>query len=88
MDGVPLNASFLGATFVALLILFCLYMSFCSTRRARHQARPNYAFTASTKVSRRTPTVLQFSARVPPGAGATPTIVQSFDGSNAESRDL
>ena len=59
--------------------LFLLFLGYYCARQPPPTTLPNYAFTASTKVGRRAPTVLQFSARVPPSGGATPTILQTFD---------
>lgn len=38
----------------------------------------DFAFSASTIVRHRPPTVLQFLARVPPGSGATPLVLTNM----------
>ncbi len=65
------------ATLSAIILLYISYNTFA--RLVPQQALPNYAFTASTKLACHTPTVLQFSARVPLGVGATPTIICAFN---------
>ncbi|KAH9834087.1 uncharacterized protein C8Q71DRAFT_159973 [Rhodofomes roseus] len=56
------------------------YASFAWLRRPskRTRVRPNYAFSASTRIRRQGPTILEFAARVPPGNGAEPTVVRVF----------
>lgn len=44
----------------------------------------SYAFSASTIVRQRPPTVLQFSARVPLGSGATPMLLRTIDNTGEE----
>ncbi|KAI0363918.1 hypothetical protein BV20DRAFT_1057658 [Pilatotrama ljubarskyi] len=64
---------------VALSSLLIVYLatSLC-LRRAPSSAETNYAFAASTVVRPRPPTVLQFSARVPPGSNAVPMVLRSI----------
>lgn len=65
----------LVGTIAALTVLAYRYR----TNSSREQISPNHAFTASAKIGRRAPTVLQFAARVPPSVGTPPTILESFD---------
>lgn len=66
---------------ICLLIstLLTLYLTHVCARRGRLQSGPNYAFSASTKIQQRPPTVLQFSARVPLGRPAVPLVLRSLD---------
>lgn len=64
---------------VAISTVLALYLTYLCGWRGRSQLKPNYAFSASTKVRRRPPTVLQFSARVPLGVPTTPSVLRTFD---------
>ncbi|RDX40002.1 hypothetical protein OH76DRAFT_1490657 [Lentinus brumalis] len=76
----------LSLAYIPLSGLLLLCLAYYMRRPPRAEAQPNYVFTASTKVARRPPTVLQFSAHVPPGAEAMPTIIRTFDVPHAEVR--
>lgn len=59
-------------------IALVLYASAVWFKRPSIQLKPNYAFSASTRIRHRGPTVLPFAARVPPGDGTVPTALRTF----------
>ncbi|KAI0647291.1 hypothetical protein C8Q79DRAFT_1009405 [Trametes meyenii] len=75
MDALPVE--YLPHICVAFSSLIAAYliMSQCLWR-SHVPAEADYAFSASTIVRRRSPTVLQFSAHVPPGSGVRPMILR------------
>ncbi|KAI9057512.1 hypothetical protein FKP32DRAFT_1607208 [Trametes sanguinea] len=80
-------AEYMPHVCLALSFILLLYLLVFQYRRStRAPAETSYAFSAATMIRQRPPTVLQFSARVPPGAGATPTMLQTIEGMSPERR--
>ena len=75
--------AFLPQTCFVLSTLLMVYILFTYARQPAVRPEPSYAFSASTKVRRRGPTVLQFSARVP-GNNVTPTVISTFEARRVE----
>ncbi|KAH9853716.1 hypothetical protein C2E23DRAFT_884388 [Lenzites betulinus] len=75
-----LLAEYLLYTCLALSSLLAIYVvtSQCLWKMQR-LSEVDYAFSASTVVRSRPPTVLQFSARVPPVSGAAPLILRTMN---------
>lgn len=70
---------------VALVALVFCTRSACARRRHVAAEPVDYAFSASTKIRRRGPTILHFAAKIPPGNDVQPTIAQNF---NVQGRDV
>lgn len=60
--------------FVAIVLYFMYHFVWRPVARSRPETK--YGFSASAKIHHRGPTILQFCARVPPGIGATASILQ------------
>ncbi|KAI0355761.1 hypothetical protein OH77DRAFT_1424711 [Trametes cingulata] len=73
-------ADFLPHVCIALSSLLIIYL--IASRylwKGQPSAEAKYAFSASTIVRHRPPTVLQFSARVPLGSSTAPIVLRTFD---------